>query len=288
VKTIDKDVLAGYNAGIEKNRLREGLGLIELERTKEILRQQLPNPTKSDFDPAVVYDIGGGYGEYSYYLTSLGYEVHLYDISEKNIEMSHDLGVEYGLTLKTAEVADARSINRPDNSADAILLFGPLYHIVDDSERQLCLKECYRLLKPNGLLFTAAITRYATTLWALTVYDKNPLLDEAAFYDMLEREIKTGDHIKNPESRYRGMGRSYFHLPDELKNEIEAAGFCDTDIRGVIGPCWLIPNLDEAWKHETKRENIMQIVRLCEEEESIMGLSTHILSISRKANHCGV
>ncbi len=71
MKTIDKDVMASYNTGIEKNRLREGLGLIEFERTKEILRQLLPAP------PAVIYDIGGGYGEYSYWLTLLGYEVYL-------------------------------------------------------------------------------------------------------------------------------------------------------------------------------------------------------------------
>lgn len=276
MKTIDNDVLAGYNAGIEKNRLHSGLGLIEFERTKEILREQLPPA------PAVIYDIGGGYGEYSYWLTSLGYDLYLYDISEKNIEMSYDLGAEYGLTLKTAEVADARSIERPDASADAILLFGPLYHIVDSGERQLCLKECYRLLKPNGLLFTAAITRYATTLWAITTYDKNALLDESAFYDMIKNEITTGEHIKNTNSRYRGIGRSHFHLSKDLKNEIESAGFTDIDIRGVIGPCWLIRNLDEAWKDETKRESIMRVVRLLEKEESLMGLSTHFFSISRK------
>ncbi len=37
MKAIDTAVLAGYNAGIEKNRLRTGIGLIEFERTKEIL-----------------------------------------------------------------------------------------------------------------------------------------------------------------------------------------------------------------------------------------------------------
>ena len=99
---------------------------------------------------------------------------------------------------------------------------------------------------------------------------------------MIRTEISTGDHIKNPNSRYRGIGRSYFHLPDELKDEIEASGFKDTDIRGVIGPCWLIPNIDEAWTDDTKKENILKIVRLLEKENSIMGLSTHILSISRK------
>jgi SAM-dependent methyltransferase len=108
VNSIDKDVLAGYNAGIEKNRLHEGLGLLEFERTKEILLEFLPPA------PAVVYDIGGGYGEYSYYLTALGYDVYLYDLSDKNIEMSRELSREYGLTLKSAEVADARSIDRPD------------------------------------------------------------------------------------------------------------------------------------------------------------------------------
>ena len=276
MKSIDKDVLAGYNAGIEKGRLHTDLGLIEFERTKEILCELLPPP------PAVIYDIGGGYGEYSYFLSSLGYDVYLYDLSERNIEMSYELGKEQNLTLKCAAVADARSIDRPDASADAILLFGPLYHIVDYDERILCLKECRRLLKPNGLLFTAAITRYATTLWAITTYDRNELLDETAFCDMIRHEIKTGNHIKNPNSRYSGIGRSYFHLPDELKDEIEASGFKNTDIRGVIGPCWLIPNIDEVWHDESKRESIMRIVRLLEKEKSIMGLSTHLLSISRK------
>ncbi|MBE3101403.1 MAG: methyltransferase domain-containing protein [Firmicutes bacterium] len=270
MKTIDKDVLAGYNAGREKDRLHKGFGLIEFERTKEILRQQLPPA------PAVIYDIGGGYGEYSYWLAALGYDVYLYDISEKNIEMSYEFGKECGIELKCAEVADARCIDRPNASADAILLFGPLYHIIDYAERQLCLKECYRLLKSCGLLFTAAITCYATTLKYVASYDKNELLDNMDFYKMLERTVKTGIHTKKP------MGLSYFHKPCELKSEIEAAGFTNTDIRGVIGPCWLIPNLDELWKDETKRESIMRVVRMCEKEESIMGLSTHILSISRK------
>ncbi len=270
MKSIDHDVLAGYNTGKEKGRLQNGLGLIEFERTKEILLQQLPPA------PAVIYDVGGGYGEYSYYLTALGYEVYLYDIAEKNIEMSDELGQTCGLTLKAAEVADARSIPRPAESADAILLFGPLYHIVEKAERQLCLQECGRLLKPGGLLFAAAITCYATTLKYVRTYDQNALLDEPEFYTMLETEVKTGLHTKNP------MGLSYFHQPQELKNEIEAAGFYDADLRGIIGPCWLIPNLDAAWQQEKKRESIMRIVRLCEKEESILGLSTHLLCISKK------
>ncbi len=270
MKTIDSEVLAGYNSGIEKGRLHRGLGLIEFERTKEILLEKLPPA------PAVIYDIGGGYGEYSFWLASHGYEVYLYDIAEENIRMSADMEKEYGLTLREAKVADARSIDREDCSADAILLFGPLYHIIEPEERMLCLTECYRLLKPNGVLFTANITRYSTMIKYVAEYDRKPYLDDENFYKMIENTVDTGVHTKKP------MGLAYFHTPKELKEDVEAAGFTDVDIRGVIGPCWLIRNLDEAWRDAAKRETIMKVVRLLEKEESIMGLSTHFLSVSRK------
>ena len=57
-KTIDAEVLESYNRGIEKNRLKTDLGLIEFERTKEIILENIPKSS-------IIYDIGGGYGEYS-------------------------------------------------------------------------------------------------------------------------------------------------------------------------------------------------------------------------------
>ena len=65
--------------------------------------------------PAVIYDIGGGYGEYAWWLASQGYRVHLFDLSETNIRLSAELADEYpGSSLCAAEVADARSY-RPRN-----------------------------------------------------------------------------------------------------------------------------------------------------------------------------
>ena len=276
MKSIDVKVLNGYNCGIEKNRLRNDLGLVEFARTKELLLEFLPKP------PATIYDIGGGYGEYAWFLTSLGYEVHLFDISEKNIEMADDLAIEYsGYQLHSAEVADARNINRPDNSADAILFMGPMYHIVEYNERLLALKECKRLLKENGILYTAAITRYSCTLYALSTYGvKNRLLENDEYCNMLYHELETGHHIKP--DMFSGMGRSYFHSPNDLRKELCDSGFITNDVRGVIGGSWLVPDLDEAWKNNKVRENIMNIVRKTEKDESIMSLSTHLLAISYK------
>ena len=165
MKTIDKAVLAGYNAGIERDRLRTGIGLIEFERTKEILLEKLPKP------PAVIYDIGGAYGEYAWWLASLGYEVHLFDLSTTNIAMSAELAAEYpGVKLKSATVCDARSVPRPDRSADAVLLMGPLYSITEYEERICAIRESRRLLKDNGILFSAALTPYSVLVPRIALY----------------------------------------------------------------------------------------------------------------------
>ena len=104
---IPAEALSFYEEGKEWNRLRTGLGLIEFERTKELLLEFLPKP------PAVLYDVGGGYGEYSWWLSSLGYEVYLFDLSETNILLSEKLAPLYpGTTLKRAVRADARRRNR--------------------------------------------------------------------------------------------------------------------------------------------------------------------------------
>lgn len=278
MKSIDADVLAGYNRGVERGRLKRGLGLVEEARTRELLCQLLPPP------PAVVYDIGGGYGEYAWFLADKGYQVHLFDLAQGNIAMSGELAADYpGRALAAAQVCDARSVPRADGSCDALLMMGPLYHIVDPAERAAALAEARRLLRPGGRLFAAAITRYATALWAATVFGRdNELLSEAAFCKMVAHELATGDHIRPADSAYHGMGRSYFHLPGEFCAELEAAGFGAVDLRGVVGPGWLAPCLDDRWDDPAYREGVLRLVRLLEKEDSLMGLSTHLLAICEK------
>lgn len=278
MKLIDKDVLATYNSGAERNRLRTGIGLIEFERSRELLREYLPPA------PATVYDIGGGYGEYAWWLSSLGYQVHLFDLAQTNIAMSAELSAEYpGCQLKAAEVADARNIDRPSGSADAVLCMGPLYHIAQREERLAALNECARLLRPGGVLCVAAITRYATLLWATTVFGAaNRLLEEDAFMQMVDTELRTGEHVRPADSAYRGIGRSHFHAPDELKGELSDAGFKDIKLHGVVGCGWLAPNLDALWQDDKARAAIMRAVRLLDGETDVIGLSTHLLAICQK------
>lgn len=282
MKTIDATVLAGYNAGIERNRLRAGIGLLEFERTKEILLEKLPKP------PAVIYDIGGAYGEYAWWLSSLGYEVHLFDLSETNIRMSGALGAEYpGVRLKAASVCDARAIPRPAKSADAILLMGPLYSITEYEERILALKESYRLLKEDGLLFSAALTPYSVLLSRLRVYHedsagKSTELDSPAVLSMIEQALADGCYI-NPERKIaNGLGSSHLHTAKGLRRELSAAGFETLSVHGVMGGAWLAPNLNTLLENEETKQVLMKTVRMLDTQEEIIGLSGHMLAVSRK------
>ena len=280
MKTIDTAVLAGYNAGIERNRLRTGIGLIEFERTREILLEKLPKP------PAVIYDIGGGYGEYSWWLASLGYEVHLFDLSKTSIAMSAELAMEYpNVALHSATVCDARSIPRPDKSADAVLLMGPLYSITEYEERILAIHESHRLLKDGGILFSAALTPYSVLIPRLAWYhiDDSPKrreLDNPAVLSIIERALEDGCYI-NPEKKIAsGLGSSYLHTAKALKEELSLGGFHTAAVHGVMGGAWLAPNLGKLLANPESKAMLMKTVRMLDTHEEIIGLSGHLLAVS--------
>ncbi len=282
MKTIDTAVLAGYNAGIERDRLRTGIGLIEFERTKEILLEKLPKP------PAVIYDIGGAYGEYAWWLSSLGYEVHLFDLSETNIAMSAELAAEYpGVKLASATVCDARSIPRPARSADAILLMGPLYSITEYEERILAIKESRRLLKDDGNLFSAALTPYSVLIPRLACYhDESRIsggeLDDPAVVSIIERALGDGCY-NNPEKKIAsGLGSTHLHTAKALREELSMGGFNTATVHGIMGGAWLAPNLDELLANEKTKAVLMKTVRMLDTHEEIIGLSGHLLAVSRK------
>ena len=208
--------------------------------------------------------------------------------SMTNIKMSEDLKHEYpNVQLESAEVCDARSIPRKSKSADAILLMGPLYSITEYEERILAIKESYRLLKDNGVLFTAALTPYGGLLHRITVYrnfDDNKAceLDDPDVISMFERALTDGCYL-NPERKIaRGLGSSHLHTAKELKEELLCGGFKTESVHGVMGGAWLAPNLDELLANKETKEVLLKTVRMLDTHEEIIGLSGHLLAVSRK------
>ena len=63
-----------------------------------------------------------------------------------------------------AEVGDARDLNLPDSSVDAVVLLGPLYHLRKRTHRVQALREASRVVRPGGPVFAAVISRWAPRL----------------------------------------------------------------------------------------------------------------------------
>lgn len=110
-----------YERGVERERLSDGSGQLEYIRTIEIVGRRLPPP------PALVADIGGGPGRYALWLASLGYQVEHRDLMPLHVSQLQEDAV--GVPGIRTGVSDARRLDLPDGSADAVLLLGPLYHL---------------------------------------------------------------------------------------------------------------------------------------------------------------
>src|SRR5258708_8197227 len=90
----------------EHERLSSARGQLEFERTKRIVQRFLPSP------PAIVADVGGGTGPYSFWLASLGYEIHLIEPSLRLVAVcrSQMQANPSQAGARTVEVRDARSL----------------------------------------------------------------------------------------------------------------------------------------------------------------------------------
>jgi SAM-dependent methyltransferase len=157
-----RNVLEHYAPGMESDRLITPLGSVEFERTKEVVTRYLPPP------PARVADIGGGPGRYALWLAEAGYRVVHRDLVPTHVDELREAASDGRLAIETA-VGDARDLSLPDASADAVLLLGPLYHLTARTDRLRALREARRILRPGGVGFVAAISRWAPRLQAVVV-----------------------------------------------------------------------------------------------------------------------
>ncbi|HET9308649.1 MAG TPA: methyltransferase domain-containing protein [Candidatus Sulfotelmatobacter sp.] len=265
-------IIRYYSEADEASRLSGGWFQLEQERTRELILRHLP-PT-----PAIIIDAGGGAGVYAFWLASRGYQVHLIDPVTKHVEQARAAAAQQPEhPLASAEVGDARHLPHADGSADAVLLLGPLYHLVEKEDRLACLREAHRVLRPGGLLWGAGISHFASLLDSLT----HGFFDDPEFTPILERDLENGQH-RNPTSNSLYFTDAYFHRPGELSRELLAAGFRVLEVLAIEGPGWLARDFDRLWNDPQQRERLLAAVRKVEREPSVIGASAHVMAIGRK------
>lgn len=256
---MDPSLNKYYAEGNEQNRL--STHQLERDRTLHILKKYLPQP------PATILDIGGAAGAYAHPLSLQGYTVHLLDPVALHIEQARTLD------LASVTQGDARSLPFASNTADAVLLLGPLYHLPTAPERSQALAEAYRVLKPNGILFAAAISRFASLMDAM---NKNTLYPKL---QALKNDLATGLHHKTkPDTFVFG----YLHHPQEFKREIEQAHFSNVTLHAIEGPIWASSLIQPLYADQTHWPQLITLLDELETDDSIIGASAHIMALARK------
>lgn len=260
---IDQAIQRYYGAHFdEAARLvtRSTAGKIELLRTREIVEGRLPTPAR-------VVDIGGGTGVHATWLAEAGHTVQLLEPVPEQVKQAASVG-----TFE-ATVGDARDLPWPDDSFDAALLCGPLYHLAAGADRLRALTEAARVTRSGGVVFAAAIPRIVAfgSAWvgrpAAEPLIPEPLTPE--LMALLEQGAFRFDHIPFP--------GAHFHTAEELIAELEEAGLTGIECEGLEGPAGLALEA-RGTEDDDLLEPAVAIARRFGRMPGLRDLSNHMLA----------
>lgn len=262
-------VEAHYDRYAEREWERLDRHRTEFAVTCRVLAEFLPPP------PGRVLDAGGGPGRYAIHLTRLGYHVTLLDLSRQCLDLAVLKATQEGIYLPTPVYGNATELPADyDGLFDAVLLMGPLYHLLPRADRLQAVREAHRVTRPGGLVFASFITRYAP-LRDVAVHSPQWIVDHPDRYDQLLRDGL------NPAHEDSTFPDSYFAHPSEIAPLMSEGGFDLTGIQGceglLAGHEDAVNSIDgelwEAWVELNYRVG---------REPYLWGASDHLLAIGSK------
>ena len=260
-----------YDHEIEANRLEQETFKLEGLRTKEIIERYIPETGLE------ILDIGGGAGYYSFWLQQKGHNVTLIDLSPRNIELAKNRSETMGPALKRLEAGDAVNLPFQSDQFDIVLLLGPLYHLTEPNERIAALSEARRVLKPNGTLLTAVISRYASLIDG---FQKDLVYDDK-FFSLMVNDLATGVHV-NQTDNLQYFTTAYFHTPTEIMWEILESDLRFEKLIPVESFGWVVKNFSEKEKQPDYMTKLLSTIRMVEGREDLIAISPHIIAVAKK------
>jgi SAM-dependent methyltransferase len=265
--SLEREILRYYEIGHEAQRLQSPFSRWEKIRTLDLLDRFLPRA------PALILDVGGAAGAYAFPLAEAGYVVDLVDPVPLHVEQARQRAAVGQRVPRNFQVGDARAIPCDDGAADAVLFFGPLYHLTDSGERLKAICEARRVLRAGGVLLAVAISRFASALDGIA----RGFIRDPDFVRIVEQDLKTGQH-RNEAGNLDYFTTAFFHHPDELKMELIEGGFPSPRLCAIEGPLWTVPEFATA----EQQERLMATMRALENEVTLIGASAHIMGIATK------
>lgn len=179
--------------------------------------------------------------------------------------------------LNRISVGDARRLEYDSHCTDAVLYFGPLYHLTEARERAMALKEAGRVLRPGGVLLAVYISRFASLIDALL---KGWLADDS-FHSIILEDLTQGQH-RNPTGNPAYFTDAYFHHPVEAEEELRKSGFREVKLVTLEGPFWTMPDIDTKICDRQLANRVLDLAETIESEETLLGVGAHFVACARK------
>lgn len=262
------DIAAYYNSDPEREHGRLERHQLEYDLTWRYLNQYLPNQGS-------ILEVGIATGRYTLELAKRGYTLTGVDLSAALVEECRKRIADEGLERQVRlVVADARNLgDMVEKEFDAVLLMGPLYHLVEESDRKLALKEAFDRLREGGILFSSFLSRFGI-MGEMLKKDPSWIENRAQLRSMLQSG-------KRPDDFPQGGFRGYFAQISEIAPLHEAIGF-ETMVLAGIEPA--ISADDESYNKlkGEQRQLWLDLFYEISAERSIIGSSRHLLYIGKK------
>jgi len=266
-----QNIKAFYNStGVESDRLDQHVFQLEKIRTQQIILLYL-NPGMT------IADIGGATGIYSFWLHNMGHEVHLLDAAEFHIETAIKISKEENKPLGSILLGDARNLPYSDNQFDLVLLFGPLYHLQQKTDRIRVITEAKRILKPGGVLLVATISRYASLLDGFW----QNFIGDVEFEKIIDQDLTNGNHFNTTDNPFY-FTEAHFHSQKEIEEEFTLSGFTHFSLKAIEGFGWLVPGFVNRWNDEIWKKKLLQYIQQIELDPVMIGISAHVMTVAVK------
>lgn len=249
-----------YNLYDEDGRLASKHGKVEFITTMKYIHDYVKPGAK-------VLEVGAGTGRYSIALSREGYQVQAMELIEHNIEV-------FKSKLMDNEHIDIKQGNALDllvydnNSFDAILILGPMYHLYNEEDKVQVLNEAKRILKKDGYIFVAYCMNEPTIIQWAFADDGNNMLES------LSNNMLTDDFacISKPADLFELVRVEDIERLSE-KCELTRIKFIGTDMFSNY-----IKERIEEWSDEVYEIYLKYHFSICERSD-VIGLSNHTLDI---------
>ncbi|KAH7311112.1 S-adenosyl-L-methionine-dependent methyltransferase [Rhexocercosporidium sp. MPI-PUGE-AT-0058] len=306
-----------YNVNSTVEHARLVSGRVEFEISLRTILSNLPHPETNagKLKGLRIADIGGGTGRYAVALAQLGHSVTLLDISQSELDIASSHAAASNVQLEGIRCADASdlfgtcpSLLSQVGTFDAVLLMGPLYHLLEQEERERAVSDAGRLLRHcttdgggGGVLFASFLTTFGHLRGAARK-DAGRLGREWGFYGgYLGVGLKDGEGegVRERAGKYtrrKGEGVVSFHVhPSEIGGILEKSGLKSESkdegeqqrrfgveklvaCEGFLGAD-LAENLNGLESEEWRAW--MDVLCKFADDQCVLGASEHLLAVAR-------